>query len=117
MARPPIDEAFCPQFHEAAELVGRRWTGAIVRALLHEVCRFGDLVETIPGISGRMLSERLKELESAGILKRHVHPETPVRIEYELTAKGRALVPVVTALTTWAEDWIPAKGHKHRRAG
>jgi DNA-binding HxlR family transcriptional regulator len=115
MARPLIDEAFCPQFHEAAELVGRRWTGAIVRALLHGVRRFTDLAETIPGLSGRMLSERLKELESAGVIERTVHAETPVRIEYELTAKGRALVPVVKALTVWAEDWIPAKGHKHQR--
>jgi DNA-binding HxlR family transcriptional regulator len=116
MARPLIDEAFCPQFHEAAELVGRRWTGAIIRALLYDhACRFGDLAGTIPGLSGRMLSERLKELESAGVVSRKVYAETPIRIEYELTAKGRALVPVVRALTTWAEEWIPAKGHKHRR--
>jgi DNA-binding HxlR family transcriptional regulator len=102
----PIPEAFCPQFHQAAELVGRRWTGAIIRALIHDVCRFSDLLQTIPGISARMLSERLKELESEGVLRKS-------EAGYQLTEKGRALIPVVEALTTWAEHWIP-KPRKRR---
>ena len=105
----PIPEAFCPQFHQAAELVGRRWTGAVIRALLYDhVCRFSDLLQTIPGISARMLSERLKELESEGVLRKS-------QAGYQLTAKGRALIPVVEALTTWAEEWIP-KPRKRRSA-
>jgi DNA-binding HxlR family transcriptional regulator len=102
----PIPEAFCPRFHQAAELVGRRWTGAVIRALIHDVCRFSDLLQTIPGISARMLSERLKELESEGVLRKS-------EAGYQLTEKGRALVPVVEALTTWAEDWLP-KPRKRR---
>jgi DNA-binding HxlR family transcriptional regulator len=102
-----VDEAFCPRFHRAAELVGRRWTGAIVRALLHGVVRFRELEGTVPGLSGRMLSERLKELESEGVVERVVFDETPIRIEYQLTEKGQALGTVVVALTRWAHDWLP----------
>ncbi|HVC30358.1 MAG TPA: helix-turn-helix domain-containing protein [Steroidobacteraceae bacterium] len=98
---------FCPYYHRAVELIGRRWTGAILRALLSDVERFSELTETIPGLSDRMLSERLKELESEGIVVRRVIPETPVRIEYHLTPKGRALGSVVTAVSGWAERWLP----------
>lgn len=97
--------AFCPKFHHAVELVGRRWTGAILRALLSGVTRFSDLTAAIPGLSDRMLSERLKELESEGLVLRHVFPETPVRIAYELTEKGRSLGDVIEAVSVWAERW------------
>ncbi|MFN8534524.1 MAG: helix-turn-helix domain-containing protein [Dehalococcoidia bacterium] len=103
--------AFCPYYHEAVELVGGRWTGAIVRAMLAGVTRFGELAGTIPGISDRMLSERLKELEAAGIVVRTVYPETPVRVEYRLTPKGEALSDVVEVISDWAHDWlVPAEG-------
>ncbi len=98
-------EAFCPVYHRAVELVGRRWTGAILRALLAGVCRFSDLASTVPGMSDRMLSERLKELEAEGLVVRRVIPEMPVRIEYELTEKGRALQGVIEALSQWASEW------------
>ncbi|MEX2238254.1 MAG: helix-turn-helix domain-containing protein [Dehalococcoidia bacterium] len=97
--------AFCPKYHEAVELIGRRWTGAILRALLSGVSRFSDLRETVPGLSDRMLSERLKELEAQGIVTRRVIPETPVRIEYLPTEKGRSLAAVIGALGEWAERW------------
>jgi len=97
--------AFCPVYHRAVELIGRRWTGAILRALLAGVNRFSDLAATVPGMSDRMLSERLKELEAEGVLVRKVIPETPVRIEYELTAKGRALQGVIEAVSDWAGRW------------
>lgn len=97
---------FCPNYHRAVELIGRRWTGCILRALLSDVERFSELTETIPGLSDRMLSERLKELETEGIVLRRVIPETPVRIEYHLTPKGRALGTVVTAVSGWAERWL-----------
>ncbi|MFN8556093.1 MAG: helix-turn-helix domain-containing protein [Dehalococcoidia bacterium] len=100
--------AFCPRYHYAAELIGRRWTGAILRALLAGVERFSDLAAAVPGLSDRMLSERLKELEAEGIITRTVIPATPVRITYHLTEKGAALAPVVEVLAAWAEAWVPA---------
>jgi DNA-binding HxlR family transcriptional regulator len=97
---------FCPYFHHAVELIGRRWSGAIVRALLGGTERFSDLTAVIPGLSDRLLSERLKELEGEGIVVRTVVPETPVRIQYHLTEKGRALAAVVDAVSAWAGDWL-----------
>lgn len=99
-------EAFCPHYHHAIELIGRRWTGAIVRAMLRGKTRFSDITSAIPGLSDRLLSERLKELEAEGIVERRVYPETPVRIEYVLTEKGRALERAVTAVADWAESWL-----------
>jgi len=99
-------QPFCPYYHHAVELIGRRWTGAILRAMLAGVERFSDLAATIPGMSDRMLSERLKELEIEGIVVRMVIPETPVRIEYHLTDKGRALGTAVRAVSTWAQEWL-----------
>jgi DNA-binding HxlR family transcriptional regulator len=99
-------QAFCPYYHHAVELIGRRWTGAILRAMLVGVSRFSDLAQTIPGLSDRMLSERLKELEAEGLVVRLVIPEMPVRIEYHLTEKGRALESVIEAVSAWAEEWL-----------
>ena len=102
-----LPAAFCPQFHHAVELIGRRWTGAIIRAMLYgRLTRFSDLTDAVPGLSDRMLSERLKELEAEGIVQRIVIPETPVRIEYQITDKGRALGDVVTAIGEWAGEWL-----------
>ena len=99
-------EAFCPYFHRAIELIGARWTGAILRAMLAGVTRFTDLSGIIPGLSDRMLSERLKELEAEGIVVREVTPSTPVRIEYHLTEKGQALASVLESVSGWANDWL-----------
>jgi DNA-binding HxlR family transcriptional regulator len=111
--------AFCPYFHQAVELIGGRWTGAIIRAMLAGKVRFGELAAAIPGISDRMLSERLKELEAAGIVVRHVYPLTPVRIEYRLTPKGQALASVIQAISDWSLDWLvpPDQLEQHRSAG
>ncbi len=97
---------FCPYFHRTVELVGRRWTADILRALAFGVQRFGDLRSTIPDISDRMLSERLKEMEVEGFIARTVIPETPVRIEYHLTSAGRALGPIMNAILVWAAEWM-----------
>lgn len=96
---------FCPAFHQAVELIGRRWTGAILRSMLSGSTRFSDIIATVPGLSDRLLSERLKELEVEGIVQRQVIPETPVRVEYHLTAKGESLTDVIQAVSTWAERW------------
>lgn len=101
------DTAFCPRYHRAVEVIGKRWTGAILRAMLLDVTRFADLRTTVPGLSDRMLTDRLKELQDEGIVERVVHPETPVRIEYRLTHKGRELHDAVYALSRWADRWIP----------
>ena len=109
IADQSLPAAFCPQYHHAVEVIGRRWTGAILRAMLYgRISRFSDLIEAVPGLSDRMLSERLKELECEGIVQRTVIPETPVRIEYQLTEKGRALGDVVNAVAAWAGDWVDA---------
>jgi DNA-binding HxlR family transcriptional regulator len=101
--------AFCPRYHRAVEIIGRRWTGAIIRALLAGRTRFSEIVVAVPGLSDRLLSERLKELEAEGVVERVVTPMTPVKVEYRLTDKGHALVPVVEAVSEWAERWMPAE--------
>jgi DNA-binding HxlR family transcriptional regulator len=98
--------ALCPAFHRAVELIGRRWTGAILRVLLDGAERFSDIAAAVPGLTDRMLSERLKELEAEGVVTRTVTPETPVRIEYRLTPKGRALGCVLDAIGAWAHAWL-----------
>ena len=98
--------AICPRFHYAVELIGRRWTGAILRALLAGATRYSDIIHSVPGLSDRLLSERLRELEAEGIVKRTVFPEMPVRIEYHLTAKGESLESVLAAVSEWAETWV-----------
>ena len=97
---------YCALYTEALEIIGRRWTGAILRALLAGRTRFNELSSTVPGLSDRLLSERLKELEGEGVISRTVTPSTPVRIEYCLTEKGEALAPVIEAVATWAEKWV-----------
>ena len=96
----------CARFHHAVELIGGRWTGAVIQLLLNGRLRFAELRAAIPEISDRMLSERLRELESEGIVARRVVPETPVRVEYELTEKGRALEQALGAVGRWAERWV-----------
>ena len=102
---PSNSGPFNPSFLAATELVGKRWTGAIVWAIYYGHNRFGELQTAIPGLSPRMLSERLKELEAEGVLDRNVFADTPVRIEYRLTEKGLALRGVLVALSKWAIRW------------
>jgi DNA-binding HxlR family transcriptional regulator len=98
----------CPRFHRAVELIGRRWTGALLRTLMNGRRRYSDLKAAIPDISDRMLSERLRELEAEDIVRRIVTPDTPIRVEYELTEKGSALEGPLREIGAWAEEWIPA---------
>lgn len=95
----------CPKFEKAFELLGKRWTGLIIQTLLSGNKRFTDIEIAIPNISARMLTERFKELEQQGIITRHVYPETPVRIEYELTGKGKDLQKVMVEIQNWTEKW------------
>lgn len=95
----------CARFHRASELIGRRWSGAILFVLLKARCRFAILRDAIPDITDRMLSERLQELEQEGVVERTVIPETPVRVEYSLTRKGKALAGAIDAIAEWAQEW------------
>ena len=98
----------CQHFQRAAELVGRRWNPQIVRALQTGETRFTDIRNGIAGISDAVLSDRLKELELLGIVTRTVTPDTPVRIDYGLTERGRDLTKVMEELALWAERWATA---------
>jgi DNA-binding HxlR family transcriptional regulator len=99
----------CGLYHQAVELVGKRWTGAILLVLLDGPLRFSEVRELVPDISDRLLSERMKELEFEGIVERRVSDAGPVKVEYALTDKGRALEPTVRALKSWAQDWLPRR--------
>jgi DNA-binding HxlR family transcriptional regulator len=100
------ERQFCPHFQRAVELVGRRWSGSILRALLDGPLRFSEISSRIPSISDRSLSMRLKELESESVIVRHVESSQPVSVSYELTEKGRGLEGAFTALERWAHDWL-----------
>jgi DNA-binding HxlR family transcriptional regulator len=104
-ARP----ACCSLYHRAIELVGKRWTGAILLVLLDGPLHFSGIRQLVPELSDRLLSERLKELEAEGIVERRVLDGSPVRVEYSLTAKGRALEPTLGALKSWAREHLPAR--------
>lgn len=118
----PHTPELCTRFHRASELIGRRWTGAIIFVLLKARCRFATLRDAIPDITDRMLSDRLQELEAEGIVERAVIPETPVRVEYALTKKGRALAEAIEAISRWADKWLDVDavaqaGEGRRRRG
>ncbi|MDD3477272.1 MAG: helix-turn-helix domain-containing protein [Candidatus Izemoplasmatales bacterium] len=100
-----MSDPICPKFEHAAQLLGKRWVGLIVNQLLDRPKRFSELESEIH-VSGKMLSERLKELEQEGVIQRNVYPETPVKIEYELTDKGRSLAPVMASIAGWADTWV-----------
>jgi DNA-binding HxlR family transcriptional regulator len=112
MATSP-DKEFCPHFQKAIELVGKRWSGTILRAIMHQPLRFSEISAHIMEISDRSLSLRLKELEAEGLITRSVEATQPVGVSYELTQKGRALESVIAELENWAHDWVA----QHEPAG
>ena len=98
-------EAVCPRFHEAVELVGSRWSGAILFTLLDGRRFFRELLVAVPGVSDRLLSQRLRQLEAEGLVERCVHDGPPARVSYCLTESGRALEPALRELYDWAQQW------------
>ncbi|HWE11159.1 MAG TPA: helix-turn-helix domain-containing protein [Solirubrobacteraceae bacterium] len=96
----------CPLYHEAVELVGRRWTGAILRVLMDGPLRFSEIAQAIPELSDRLLSERMKELEARGMVQRTVIPGPPLRVQYELSQMGSELEPALSELQSWARRWL-----------
>ncbi|MDQ0198753.1 winged helix-turn-helix transcriptional regulator [Neobacillus ginsengisoli] len=95
----------CPKFEKAMRILSQRWSGLIIYQLLSGPQRFCTIESSLP-VSGRLLSERLKDLEQEGIVKRDVYPETPVRIEYSLTEKGQALELALKEIEKWSLEWI-----------
>lgn len=105
MGREGHDDKVCEVFHRSVEIIGRRWTGAILYALCQRPSRFSELRDAIPEISDRLLTERLKELEEVGILVREVGSSRPIQVLYRLTPKGEALQPALKAIHEWANAW------------
>ena len=103
-----VQGAVCPHFHHAIELIGKRWTGAIVCALTEGPMRYAELGKAVPGLSDRLLSQRLRELEGEGLVERQVEAGTPVRVVYSLTEAGKQLDPVLSELKSWARRWKKA---------
>jgi DNA-binding HxlR family transcriptional regulator len=105
MERPTA--SCCPVLHDAIELIGKRWTGAIIVVLLEGgAMRFSEIAQSIPQLSDRLLSERMKELEARGLVERRVLPESPARVEYELTEAGKELAPPLQELKAWSHRWL-----------
>ncbi len=98
--------SICPRYEHGIQLLGKRWTGLLLDALMDGPRRFCELTATVEGLSDRVLSDRLRELEVEGVVERIVYPQIPVRVEYKLTEKGLALKPVVEAIHEWAEKWV-----------
>ncbi len=121
MKKTSLDAGLCPRFQFAVELIGRRWNGAILYLLQNGATRFCELREGIPGITDPMLSARLRELESEGVVTRTVQDGSPVRIEYALSEKGTALSRVFGAIGEWSHEWVEASapqtkaGHRSSR--
>ena len=100
------ESKLCSRFHHAVELIGRRWSGAVISVLLRGPQGFNELMASVPGLSDRLLTERLRELESEGLVRRTVISGPPVRVSYELTEAGKSLKPVIEGLGRWAERWV-----------
>lgn len=105
METQEVDHSACVRFQSAIELIGRRWSGAIIFVLMNGPASFSEILPQVPELSDRLLSERLKELEEAGVVSREVLPTRPPKVSYALTEKGRALQPVLEALGAWAASW------------
>ncbi len=97
--------SLCPLYEKATEFLGTRWNLMIIKQLLSGPQRFGEIQTALP-ISGRLLSERLKYMEKEDLVTRQIFPEVPVRVEYTLTEKGRALAPIMMEIGKWSQDWL-----------
>lgn len=100
-----IEIKLCPKFEHAFEILGKRWNGLIIYSLMERDLRFSQLEQIIPQLSARMLTFRLKELEDEGMIKRLVNDRQPIRVEYQLTEKGRDLKTAMDQIGYWATKW------------
>jgi DNA-binding HxlR family transcriptional regulator len=110
-AAESLGPSCCPHYHDAVELIGRRWTGAIVEVMIQGgSLRFSEIAQAVPTLSDRLLCERLRELEARGLVSREVGAGPPVCVRYSLTRMGWALEPAISELRSWAQDWLAAAG-------
>jgi len=100
-----VQPTICPKFEKAISILSQRWTGLVIYQLLNGTQRFNEIQSAI-GISGKVLSDRLKDLEQKGLVKRDVIPDTPVVIEYSLTDKGRSMEPILKSIEQWSQEWM-----------
>ncbi len=101
----PIHDSTC-SVAACAEILGAKWTAVLVHDLSEGARRFSELEHSCAGISPRTLSERLRALEQEGILMRRSYAESPPRVEYELTQKGRDLLPIITEMRRFGHTWL-----------
>ncbi|MEH7119289.1 helix-turn-helix domain-containing protein [Neobacillus vireti] len=94
----------CTNFHNAIEFIGKRWMGAVIYTLMEGPKRFHEIVSAIPGISDRLLTERLRDLEIEGLITKKLIAASPKRVEYELTPAGKDLEEVINTLIKWAKS-------------
>lgn len=99
------NKSLCPKFEEAFAIIAKKWNGLLIRVLLDGSKRFSEIRSHIPELSDKVLADKLKDLETQGIIIRTVYPQIPVKVEYTLTAKGRAFKPILDEIQTWASDW------------
>jgi DNA-binding HxlR family transcriptional regulator len=116
-AGPAEGTTCCPLYHEAVELIGKRWSGAILRVMMVGELRFSQIAQSVPELSDRLLSERMKELEARGVVERRVHPGPPVRVEYTLSAMGRDLEPALAEIQAWAQRWLDGSQSRSQSRG
>lgn len=100
-----MSDQLCPKVEKTLTLLGKKWIGLIVFSLLEKPRKFSEIEQFINGISGRMLTERLKELETEGIIKKEILSTTPIKIEYSLTRKGIDLTETYSKISDWADKW------------
>lgn len=107
-ARPDHSPRQCDgALARAFEFLGKRWSGVLLGTLMHGPAGFADLKRSVTGISDSMLSERLVELTGAGLVDRTVDPGPPLAVSYSLTTSGKALLPALDELTSWAAANLP----------
>jgi DNA-binding HxlR family transcriptional regulator len=104
----PVHDVSCCSVAACAEIIGAKWTALLVHDLSEGARRFSELQSSCRGISPRTLSERLRALEEEGIVGRQSFPESPPRVEYELTEKGEALLPIIDEMRRFGHDWLAA---------
>lgn len=109
-------DRMCPRYQRAALLLGKKWSGLILRVLMGGPRRFHEFREQVPDLSERLLSERLREFEEQGLVRREVQACRPVLILYDLTDKGRELEGVVQSIQAWANRWMEIEGEHDRLA-
>jgi DNA-binding HxlR family transcriptional regulator len=108
----PVHEANTCAVAATAEIIGAKWTALLVHDLSEGARRFSELERSCSGISPRTLAERLRVLEQEGIVERRSYPESPPRVEYELTGKGQSLLPIIDAMRSFGHSWLHCD-HEH----